>query len=57
MIGKASNALQSRKVRGVLWLVAALPMLFGPAIFGGNRTLVGVGVMFLVFGLVTLSKE
>lgn len=55
MTGKP-GVLQSNKVRGTLWLVAALPMLLGPAVFGGNNAVVGVGVMFLIFGLVTLRK-
>ena len=49
--------MQSNKVRGTLWLVAAAPMLMGPTIFDGSPAVAGIGVMFLVFGLVTLRGK
>jgi hypothetical protein len=48
--------MRSPKVRGVLWIVAATPMLIGPTIFDGNPAVVGIGILFLVFGLVTLGR-
>lgn len=48
--------MQSNKVRGTLWLVAALPMLAAPALFDGNNAVAGIGIMFLIFGLVAFKK-
>ena len=56
MIGKSANVVQSNKVRGTLWFVAALPMLLGPSVFGGNHAFAGVGVVFLILGLVAFRK-
>ena len=52
-----TGALQSSRVRGILWLVAAALMLMGPAIFNGNPAITGVGILFLIFGLVTLRRN
>ena len=50
------SALKSNKVRGTLWLVAAAPMLLAPAIFGGNSAVAGIGILFMIIGLVTLRR-
>jgi|GEM_PF-4228325 len=57
MVGKSNSLMQSNKVRGVLWLVAALLMIIGPVLSDGNKGMIGVGLMFLVFGLVALSRS
>ncbi len=57
MIGRSSGVMQSNKVRGTLWLVAALPMILGPALFAGNNAISAVGLCFLIFGIVTLRKK
>ena len=56
MVGKSNSLMQSYKVKGALWLVAALLMIIGPVLTGGNKGSIGVGMMFLVFGLVALSR-
>jgi len=57
MIGQEGGLLQSRRARGVGWLVAAVPMLAVPALAGGNRLLLAIGLMFLVFGIVAFSRK
>jgi hypothetical protein len=57
MIGKASGIFQSRRARGIGWIVAAVPMIAVPALAGGNRLLLAIGLMFLVFGIVALSRK
>ena len=49
--------MKSNRVRGILWLVAATPMLIGPAVFGGSPAVAGIGLMFLIFGQVTLRRQ
>jgi len=56
ILGKSSTVMRSNKVRGTLWMVAAVPMLVGPVVFGNSKAVVGVGLMFLIFGIVTLRK-
>ena len=56
MIGRSSGVMQSKKVRGTLWLVAALPILLGLTLFDGNKSVIAVGMMFLIFGIVTLRQ-
>ena len=53
---RRGGAIRSNKLRGILWLVAATPMLAGPAIFDGSPAVAGIGMMFLIFGLVTLRR-
>jgi hypothetical protein len=57
MIGRARGMFQSRRARGVGWLVAAVPMIAVPALAGGNRLLLAVGLMFLVFGIVEFGRK
>ena len=57
MIGKARGIFRSRRARGVGWLVAAVLMLAVPALAGGNRLLLAIGLMFLVFGIVEFSRK
>ena len=56
MIGKLSNVMQSNKVRGILWVVAVLPMIVGPMVFDGNKGVIGIGVMFLIFGMMVFRN-
>ena len=56
MVGRSSRVMQSNKVKGILWLVAAFLMIIGPVLTDGNKGPIGVGLMFLVFGLVALSR-
>jgi hypothetical protein len=53
---KSNSHLQSKTVRGTLWIVAALPMLLAPILFAGNPAIVAIGVLFLVIGLATLKR-
>jgi len=57
MIGKARGIFRSRRARGVGWLVAAVLMIAVPALAGGNRFPLAIGLMFLVFGIVALSRK
>ena len=56
MIGKGRGIFQSRRARGIGWIVAAVPMIAVPALAGGNRLPLAIGLMFLVFGIVALSR-
>ncbi len=57
MVIKPGSVLKSKKVTGILWLIAGLLMMVPPIFLDGNRTLVGVGAMFLIFGLVSLGRD
>ena len=57
MIKKSISVLQSREVVGYLWLLAGVLMLLPSVFSDGHETTVGVGVMFLIFGIVFLSRE
>lgn len=58
MIGALGSKLRARRVRGVLWMVAAMPLMLAPVLFDGTRpATAGVGIVFLVLGLATLSRE
>ena len=57
MIKKSIGILQSRKVVGFLWLLAGVLMMIPSVLSDGHETSVGVGMMFLIFGIVTLSRE
>jgi len=57
MIKKSISALQSRNAVGYLWLLAGVLMMLPSVLSGGHETNVGVGVMFLIFGIVSLSRE
>jgi hypothetical protein len=57
MIKKSIGILQSRKVVGFLWLLAGVLMMIPSVLSDGHETSIGVGVMFLIFGIVLLSRE
>jgi len=57
MIKKAIGILQSRKVVGFLWLLAGVLMMVPSVLSDGHETNVGVGVIFLIFGIAFLSRE
>jgi len=57
MSTKPDSVLKSKKVAGFLWLLAGLLMMVPPILLDGNRTLIGVGAMFLIFGLVALGRD
>jgi len=57
MIGRSSNLMQSHKVKGRLWLLAALPMIIGPALFGGIQAVAAVGLLFLILGITELRRK
>lgn len=57
MVLKPGSVLKSKRVTGILWLIAGLLMMVPPIFLDGNRTLVGVGAMFLIFGLVSLGRD
>lgn len=51
---RTDGAGRTNTVRGTLWLAAAIPFLSGPTLFDANQSAVGIGMMFLVFGMVSL---
>lgn len=57
MSREGRGVFQSRRARGVGWLVAAVLLIVGPGLAGGNRLLLAIGLMFLVFGIVTLTRR
>ena len=57
MIKKSIGGLRSRKVVGFLWLLAGVLMIIPSVVSDGHETSVGVGVMFLILGIVSLSCE
>jgi len=57
MIKKSDSVLKSRKVTGFLWILAALLMGVPPMLSDGNRSLIAIGAMFLIFGIVSLGGE
>ena len=54
-IKKSISILKSRKAVGYLWLLAGVLMMLPSVFSDGHRTTVGVGIMFLIFGVVSLS--
>lgn len=54
---KFGKGLKSRKVVGILWLLAGLLMLIPPVFLDGNRTYIGIGAMFLILGVVFLGRD
>ncbi len=57
MIKKSVSILQSSKVIGFLWLLAGVLMMIPSMLFDGHETNVGVGMMFLILGIVFLSRK
>ena len=57
MIIKSGSILQSKKIAGFLWLLAGLLMLIPPVFLDGNKTLIGIGAMFLIIGIVSLGRD
>ncbi len=57
MIGRSSSVMRSNRVRGALWLLAALPMIVVPAFTDGNKGICVIGLMFLIFGIVALRQK
>lgn len=57
MIGRAAGILQSKRAQGFVWLVAALPMIAVPILNDGNKSVVAIGLMFLVLGMVALRRS
>ena len=54
---KSNNILQSKKIVGYLWLLAGVLMMLPSLLSEGKGTFIGVGVMFLIFGIVSLSRN
>lgn len=54
---KSSSVLKSKKVTGFLWILAALLMGVPPMLSDGNKSLIAIGAMFLIFGIVSLTGE
>ncbi len=57
MIKEPGSVLLSKKIIGFLWLLAGLLMLIPPIFRDGNRTYIGIGVMFLIIGIVVLGRD
>ena len=54
---KSGKGLQSKMVVGILWLLGGLLMLIPPIFLDGSRTYIGIGVMFLILGVVFLGRD
>ncbi len=57
MVLKFGKGLKSKKVAGILWLLAGLLMLIPPIFLDGNRTYIGIGAMFLILGIVFFGRD
>ena len=57
MFIKSGGGLQSKKVVGILWLLAGMLMIIPPLFLDGNRTYIGIGAMFLILGIVSLGLD
>lgn len=57
MIKKSIGVLQSKKVVGFLWLLSGALMMIPSVVSEGHETSTGVGVMFLILGIVSLSRR
>ena len=57
MTKKSMSVLQSRKTVGYLWLLAGVLMMLPSVFSDGHETTVGVGIMFLILGIVFLNRE
>jgi len=57
MIGRTSGVLRSKRARGVVWMVAALPMIAIPLLNDGNKAIVAIGLMYLVLGLAAFRRS
>lgn len=57
MTKKSIGILRSRKTIGFLWMLAGVLMMVPSVLSDGHKTSVGVGLMFLIFGIVFLSRE
>jgi len=57
MIGRSSGIMRSHKVRGRLWLLAGFPMIVGPTVFNGNQSIIVIGMLFLILGIVELRRK
>lgn len=47
----------SNNVKGTLWLVAALPFVLGPAVFGSSNAAAGIGFVFILLGIMSFRKR
>ncbi len=56
MINKSDSVQKSGTVTGLLWILAALLMGVPPMFSDGNRSLIAIGAMFLIFGIVALRR-
>ena len=57
MLIKSGSVLQSKKVASFLWLLAGLLMIVPPIMFDGDESIIAIGVMFLIFGIVSLWRK
>ncbi len=57
MIIKSDSILKSKKAAGIFWLFAGLLMLIPPIFLDGNKTLIGIGAMFLILGIAFLGRD
>jgi hypothetical protein len=53
----SSRGIQSKRVQGILWLIAAIPMIAVPIVNDGNMLLLVIGLIFLIFGTVALRRS
>lgn len=57
MLGESIPSLKSSRTRGVLWILASLPMIAGPVfVFSGNEGVIAVGIVFLLLGITKLRQ-
>ncbi len=57
MMGRSIGVTRSRRTRGALWMLAALPMLVGPVVFDGDGSTIAVGLLFLILGVTAFRTQ
>ena len=56
MFTKLNPLARSKKTKGILWIVAGTLCLLPRLFSNGNGLSIGIGIMFIVFGIVSLSR-
>ena len=56
MATRSSSAFQN-KVRGVIWMILAVPMIAFPLMNEGNALIAVAGVVFVSFGLAAFRRN
>ena len=56
MFTKSNPIARSRRIAGTLWIVAGTLCLVPRLFFNGGGLSLGIGIMFIVFGIVSLTR-